>query len=37
MLVLLHDGALAAGQLDDPAAVRRAVKAAARKLILDDG
>jgi AcrR family transcriptional regulator len=37
MLVLLHDGTLAAGQLDDPGAVRGAVKAAARKLILDDG
>jgi AcrR family transcriptional regulator len=34
MLVLLHDGALAAGQLDDPVAVRSAVKAAARALIL---
>jgi AcrR family transcriptional regulator len=34
MLVLLHDGALAAGQLDDPKAVRRAVKRAALQLIL---
>jgi AcrR family transcriptional regulator len=34
ILVLLHDGALAAGQLDDPVAVRDAVKTAALKLVL---
>jgi len=33
MLVLLHDGALAAAQLDDPAAVRRAVTSAALQLL----
>ena len=33
MLVVLHDGALAAGQLDDPEAVSRAVKAAAVQLL----
>jgi AcrR family transcriptional regulator len=33
MLVLLHDGALAAAQLDDPKAVRRAVRHAALKLL----
>ena len=33
MLVLLHDGALAAGQLDDPEAVSQAVRAAAVQLL----
>jgi len=33
ILVLLHDGALAAAQLDDPAAVRRTVKNAALQLL----
>lgn len=36
MLVILHDGALTAAQLDDPAAVRRTVKAAALKLLGGD-
>jgi hypothetical protein len=36
MLVLLHDGALAAGQLDDPVAVRDAVKKAALMLVLGE-
>lgn len=33
MLVLLHDGALAAAQLDDPEAVRRTVENAALQLL----
>jgi AcrR family transcriptional regulator len=33
ILVLLHDGALAAAQLDDPEAVRRTVKNAALQLL----
>jgi hypothetical protein len=33
MLVILHDGALAAAQLDDPAAVRLAVTNAALQLL----
>jgi len=36
-LVLLHDGALAAGQLDAPVVVGRAVKAATLKLVLGEG
>ncbi len=36
-LVLLHDGALAAAQLDDPASVRVTVKAAALRLFGRDG
>ena len=33
MLVILHDGALAAAQLNDPSAVKSAVKAAALRLL----
>lgn len=33
MLVILHDGALAAAQLNDPSAVMSAVKAAALRLL----
>lgn len=36
MLVLLHDGALAAAPLDDPAAVHAAARTAARTLLLSD-